>query len=226
MTQPAEIVIALIGGKGGVGKTTICVQLSAEFASRGLRVLLADADPQQTAMDWAAVAESKGNTIPSVIAVGDNLRTSLPSLSKSHDITLIDTAGRHSRRLAAALMIADMALIPVGASGLDVWALSSTFDTLAQARELRPDLAAAVVLNKANRTVVAKAALAALKDCEVPLCPVQLGTRTAYAESITQGEGLNTYEPRGAAMREVQQLADWLAHELGISIGQEQANAA
>ena len=49
------MIIAVINQKGGAGKTTIALNLAAALAAEGKRVLLVDADPQQTAQDWAAV---------------------------------------------------------------------------------------------------------------------------------------------------------------------------
>ena len=52
------MIIAVINQKGGAGKTTIALNLAAALAAEGKRVLLIDADPQQTAQDWAAIRQT------------------------------------------------------------------------------------------------------------------------------------------------------------------------
>ena len=54
----AIVIIAVVNQKGGAGKTTIAVNLSAALAAEGKRILLIDADPQQTAQDWAAIRQT------------------------------------------------------------------------------------------------------------------------------------------------------------------------
>ena len=77
MDKPLGMVVALAAEKGGCGKSTLAINLAACWHDLGLRVLLCDADPQGTAIQWAEVSEAAGVRGPSVIAAGDNLRTAL-----------------------------------------------------------------------------------------------------------------------------------------------------
>ena len=56
-------VVAIVNQKGGVGKTTTCVNLAAILAARGLRVLLCDFDPQANATSGMGVDKSRSNGV-------------------------------------------------------------------------------------------------------------------------------------------------------------------
>ena len=174
--------------------------------------------PQGTAIQWAEVSEAAGVRGPSVIAAGDNLRTALGPLVAQHDVTVIDTPGRMGRRLAAAMMLADLVLVPAAPSTADVWALGGLLDTLEQAREVRPDLRAALVVNRADgRTRIGKAstdALAGVTDLE--RCPVTIATRVAFPEALAAGQGVTAHAPGSIAALELRKLADWCADALRL----------
>jgi len=218
MDKPLGMVVALAAEKGGCGKSTLAINLAACWHDLGLRVLLCDADPQGTAIQWAEVSEAAGVRGPSVIAAGDNLRTALGPLVAQHDVTVIDTPGRMGRRLAAAMMLADLVLVPAAPSTADVWALGGLLDTLEQAREIRPDLRAALVVNRADgRTRIGKAstdALAGVTDLE--RCPVTIATRVAFPEALAAGQGVTAHAPGSIAALELRKLADWCADALRL----------
>src|SRR5262245_4570065 len=124
------MIIAFCGQKGGAGKTTAALVTATEWLLRGRRVLLVDADPQGSAKTWGEVAAEGGSAAPTVVAMGAGLHRpdQLPALARSFDLTLIDCPPRHGEIQRAALMVADLAVLPCGPSGLDVWALGESLD--------------------------------------------------------------------------------------------------
>ena len=119
------VIIAVVNQKGGAGKTTIALNLAAALAAEGRRVLLIDADPQQTAQDWAAVRP----TPPPFQVVGlakPVLHRDLPRMAGDYDHIVIDGAPRNYEVARSAIAAADLVLIPVQPSGADFWASRET----------------------------------------------------------------------------------------------------
>ena len=218
ITSGPMTIIVFATGKGGAGKSLTACGLAAEWARRGLRVLLADADPQGTCEAWAAVAqELERDFRVSVMGVGDSLRTSLPAAARAFDVTLVDTAGKQSRRLAGALMVCDQVIIPTAAGASDLWALGATLDTIAQARELR-DFDAAMLINNRPHTALGANLRASLAATDLPVLRSELGNRTAFVEAMAAGQGVVEYAPRSVAALEMLALGDELEDRLGIMI--------
>lgn len=217
-------ILALVSGKGGVGKSTLAVCLAAEWRARGLRVLVVDADPQGSAVTWADVAAEAGHAAPPVTALGDTLRQAVPELARGFDLVVLDTPGRASKRLPGALVLADVALVPCGPSAVDVWALAGLLEVVREVRELRPGLAVALVANRAKSTTLARSARDALDQCGEPVLGTVIGDRTAYGEAVACGQGVTAYAPRSAAALEMRALADEVGALLGI--GKDAANVA
>lgn len=201
------MILAMAGQKGGAGKSTLAIHLAAEWHRQGRRVLLVDADSQGTALTWAEVAAEREIPAPAVIALGDNLRAQLPGLADAYEITVIDTPGRAGKRQAHALLVADLALLPCGPSTPDVWSLGPSLEVLEEIRSLRPELYAALVLNRRTRTAEGHAAREALEGTGLPVLAAEIGARVAFSEALAAGLGVTSYAPASPAAAEVQALA-------------------
>lgn len=204
------MVIVIAGQKGGAGKSTLAACLAAEGVERGQRVLLVDADPQGTARTWGEVAVEQGRPVPTIVAMGATMHRpdQLPRVAEGFDLVVVDCPPRAGDVQRAALMIASLALLPCGPSAPEAWALATSLDVVREAQVLRPDLRAAIVVTRRQRTVVGQSARDVLATSELPVLKTELGHRVAYQEAIAAGQGVTTYAPRSEAAVEVRALFD------------------
>jgi chromosome partitioning protein len=205
------MIIALAGQKGGVGKSTTAVCLAAAAMARGARVLLVDADPQGTVRTWGDVAGEGGAPAPTVVAMGATMHKpgQLPEMAAGFDLTVIDCPPRHGEIQRAALMVADVVVLPCGPTAVDAWALASTLDVVAEARAIRTELRACVLITrKQGRTALGKSARAVLETSGLPVLDTELGYRVAYQEAMAAGQGVTVFAPRDAAAKEIVRLLE------------------
>lgn len=210
------MIIALAGQKGGSFKSTTAIAIACELQARGFKVLLVDADPQGTARTFGQVAASTGNTVPTVVGMGVDLYKphQLPTLAESFDYTVLDTPPRRGDVQKAALAVANMAVLPCGPSAADAWALTESIDLVNEAKTLRPDLKAAVLITrKVARTVLANSAREILSGFGLPILKTELGFRIAYQESLAAGKGAAQYAPNDVVAEEVRALTDEILSE-------------
>lgn len=204
------MIVALLNQKGGTGKTTLGLHLAGEWARRGARVMLVDADPQGSALDWS---QARGvEALPRLFGVlglaRDTLHREVPELARDADMVVIDGPPRVAGLMRSALLAADLVLIPVQPSPLDGWASAEMLSLLAEARSFRPGLAARFVLNRcAARTIIARETATALADHEPPLLATHIGQRVIFAEVIQRGRLAFELNPRCAAAREIAALS-------------------
>jgi chromosome partitioning protein len=118
------MIIAFLNQKGGVGKTTLALNLAGRWAALGRRVTVLDADPQASALDWAQARSHAG--LPRAFAVmglpRDTLHQEAPDLARGADHVVIDGPPRVAALLRSALLAADLVVVPVQPSPLDGWA--------------------------------------------------------------------------------------------------------
>ena len=215
------MIVAFAGQKGGVGKSTTAVCLAVAALERGSRVLLVDADPQGTVRTWGEVAAERKRPAPTVIAMGASMHKQgqLMALAAGYDMTFIDCPPRHGEVQRSALMVADVVVLPCGASAADAWALATSLEVVREARAMRDELLACVLITrKQGRTAIGKAARKVLESTGLPVLTTELGSRIAYQEALAGGQGITSYAVRDAGTREIFDLLD----ELGrVFHGQE-----
>jgi chromosome partitioning protein len=123
-------VLALICQKGGTAKTTTAINLAVEAMAYGLEVAVIDLDPQVSACDWKDI---RGDDRPPVVVA-----TPVPHLARAlkaaadngADLVLVDTAGRTNDAAIAAARVADLVLIPLQPSLIDLKTLASTLEII------------------------------------------------------------------------------------------------
>jgi chromosome partitioning protein len=206
------MIIGVLNQKGGVGKTTIAVNLAAVYAKAGQRVLLVDADPQGSSLAWSSAREGK----PLFAVIGmpkPTLHKDMPGIARDYDMVIIDGSPRVSELGRAAIMASDLVVVPVQPSPYDVWASADTVQLIKEAQQFKPNLRAVFVINrKIVNTAIGRDVTMALASFDLPVCDRALGQRVIYAESAARGLAVIEVEPNSAATKEITALARSLSN--------------
>ena len=207
-------IITVAQQKGGSGKTTVTVNLAIALRRKGLAVAVLDTDPQGSLGRWFmerldALGEDAGLEFSTSSAWGASYESE--KLRKRFDVVLIDTPPKIESDLRPALRVADLILVPVASSQVDLWATEGVLD-LAD-REKRRVL---IVLNRtrANTRLGAEVAAGAAA-LGVEVACAQLANRVAYAESLGRGSAV-AEGPAGLGRDEITALAEEVIAYVGL----------
>lgn len=207
------MIIALLNQKAGVGKTTLATHIAGELAVRGRNVVLLDADPQGSALDWTQRRSQQG--LPRLFsAVGlarETLHQEAPELALHADHVIIDGPPRIAALARSALLAADRVLIPVQPSPYDLWASWEMVNLIREAQVFKPSMRAAFAINRrVSTTIIGREARTALADQPLPALLSEVRQRIVFAESVAAGRLARELAPDSAAAREVSNLVDEL----------------
>ena len=204
-------VIAIIQQKGGVGKSTITANLAGELVEKSLIVRVLDLDPQQSLAAWARMGGGILSEIVGPVSVKNpkEFKAVVEAAANEAERVILDCPpGLPDTGRMAALM-ADIVILPVTPSPLDVMASKAALELIRDVQKQRArgrPLIAYAPSRIMQNTVLAR-------DLEKTLAPTKekilpgITQRTAIAESVLMGLTLREYAPSSEGVKEFTELA-------------------
>lgn len=195
------MIITLGAEKGGVGKTTLAVNLAAQRTLEGHDVLLVDTDLQISASFWSQRRDETGlqPRVACIQKFGKGLQAELRDLATRYEDILVDVGGRESVELSSSLVVADRAYIPIQASQFDMWTLDRMDELVATAMGFNPDLQAYVVITRASpnpQVTEVQDVIERIQEYEyLQIAEAIIYERIAWRKSIREGRAVSELTP-------------------------------
>jgi len=200
-------VISFINQKGGVGKSTLSINL-AHALSKDSKVLLIDADPQASVVAWKEITNIDLDVCAMSLSNTNKFIADVTKLKKKYDYIVIDVAGAINQLLGAAIAVSDTALVVIQPSAPDIWATSNTAIIINEKILKDGKPYAALLLNRVdNRTKEAKDIDKVLEKAPLPTLKTKIINRAVYSSTIGNGETV-LMSKNAAAKKEIMQLVN------------------
>lgn len=201
------MIYAVVNTKGGVGKTTTAVHLSTMLARRE-PTLLIDGDPQASAASWAAWRRENPAFDPSpttTCLAGKAIFSEGKVLAGQFKHCVVDAGGRDTGGLRAALLLAQRAIVPIGASNLDAAAMTDLLTVVDLAKDYNPELDVRVLLTRVDpRTKDAGEMLEFLAEQKLEVLHAKVSERVAFRRAIGEGAIVQELGRDQAAVNEIE----------------------
>ncbi|MBC7819664.1 MAG: AAA family ATPase [Planctomycetaceae bacterium] len=170
--------------------------------------MLVDADPQGSALDWAASRQGEP-LFPVAGLPRASIHKELAVLAKGYEFVIIDGPPRVYDVARSAIMASDLILIPVQPSPYDVWAAKEIVDLLREASVFKPALKSAFAINRRIvNTALGRDVVEALAEYPIPVLRNAVCQRVALAESAARGQTVFETSPDSPAGKELIALVD------------------
>ena len=203
------MIISFLNQKGGVGKTTLSINVAATLAARGHKLLLIDADKQCSASTWAGLREEPAFQVVSMAR--ENMAKEALWLASDFAFTIID-GPPHAEQIARSCIIAsDFVAVPIEPSGLSTWAADLTVRQVREAQAFKALKCGFVVSRKIGNTIIGRDIRAMAAEAGIPILAAEIEQRVAFAESMTMGKTIFEWNPGGPATKEIERLTNEIA---------------
>jgi chromosome partitioning protein len=201
------MIVSFVNQKGGVGKTTSAINFAASLKRKNYKLLLIDADPQGSATQWHAV---ENNTAFEVLHHPEPItKDEIEALSQEYDYLVIDAPPSSSDITRSILTIAELSIVPLSPSSLDIWSCKGTLEMIDTARGENPDLDVKLLINrKIPGTRVGRQARQSLGIFDMDILDTELCQRVAYIDAMTSGVSVMQYAPGSKAANEIENLCE------------------
>jgi chromosome partitioning protein len=203
-------VVVVAGRKGGIGKSTITGNLTAEFFAMGHTVSALDADPQHSLAAWAKQgAGMLSKCVEKVNGGPDDLRVRIRVARGEVDMVFVDTPPGLMEVAYQAMLLADLVLLPCGPSPLDIFPLKEALNLALKARAERRSKKPRIrfVPSKILRsTTLGRELSSSLEELGKKVLPA-VGQRVVIAEAVVTGLTVREFAPGSAAQLEFEALA-------------------
>jgi chromosome partitioning protein len=201
------MILGVVNQKGGTGKTTVSTNLATLFAGEGRDVLLIDADPQRSALNWRADRPEQSPQVQTIGLPGQNLRLEIEPFRKKYDIIIIDGAGRVTESARAAVVVSDFVIVPTLPSKPDTLSTEDFFTQVIEQVRAMKDVSGAILINQVQTgTVMSRLSEDHLRSIGYPLFTTALHQYVAYREAIAAGLGVVEYDKNSKAALEMMLL--------------------
>lgn len=199
-------VLCVTQQKGGAGKTTLCAHLAVALAAGRRDVTALDIDPQQSLTTWFRKREELFGDDESLdVEPVDDLRrgSQVSKIARKRDIVIIDCPPHAGNEAKIAIRSADLVVVPVQPSPMDIWATRPTLNLAA--REGKPVL---IVFNRVPaRANLTEEMLTEAKSYGVKTARTRVGNRVLFAGALNEGLTAGEMAPSGRAASEISRLA-------------------
>lgn len=204
------MIITVGNTKGGVGKSTIAVNMAVASADIGKKkTLIVDGDIQGTAMDFRGFRPSELPSVQVVSITTPTIHEDIKNFS-SFDNIFIDIGGRHGQVFRSSLIACDLFLIPVTPSPYDLWALKDTLEAVSEVRimkELKVKLVLNMVIPNTNFSKEVDPILEEFKkEYKIEVCDTRIGNRQDFKKAANEGKGVIEFSPKSKADLEIRNL--------------------
>lgn len=199
------MIVAILNQKGGVGKTTLSVNMARALQQTDEKVILIDSDPQGSARDWHAAGN--GDLLTVVGLDRPTLDKDIKALN-GYDWLLIDGAPQLAEMAVSAIKCADIVLIPVQPSPYDIWAAEELVDVIKARQQITngSPKVAFIISRQITNTNLGKEIREALSSYELPVFQAGTFQRIVYAKTAATGNTVIDAEPNSEASQEIKQV--------------------
>lgn len=213
------MIISFLNQKGGVGKTTLSINVATCLALKSLRVLLIDADPQNSSLDWASIRR-KESLFTVVSITKPIIHKEAIKLIKNYDHIIIDGPPRIYDVAKSAIVTSDVVIMPVQPSPYDVWAANEVVTLIKEVTEpldgIKKIKSAFLINRKIVNTAIGRDVEQALEHYEIDILQTHICQRISYAETAATGSTIvEEKNKEDLAFQEITNLTEEILKKYG-----------